>query len=218
MPAASRLRVLLVDDHQIVLDGVKVLLEKRGVSVVACAASGEEARKLAISTSPQIVVTDIRMPGMSGYDLTRALAEDLPKAKVIMLSMFNDKGHVDEARRAGAKGLVAKENSGRTLFQAIETVAGGGEYWEQAEKDGTVQEQRKPQSSNSDSRQTDLTPRELEICDLIRQGRSNKEIADCLRITVRTVETHRRNIMQKLNVHKVTELFNTSALRPASRA
>jgi two-component system nitrate/nitrite response regulator NarL len=202
-----KVRILLVDDHPVVLSGLRNYFSSHPqFKIVGAASDGAEAIHKARETNPDVVLMDIRLPGLNGIEATRALRKEIPKAKVIALTMHNDKEHVLEIIRAGAKGYVLKDTSPSELIRAIVAVYNGDSFFSPGISRIVVDEletrpgRKEPVSVNG------LSPREEEVLRLIAEGHRNKEIAKRLSISVRTVETHREHIMRKLDIHSAAGL------------
>ena len=194
----KKITVLLVDDHSLVRRGFRRMLEDESdLEVVGEAGDGEESIKLAKQLHPQVVVMDCALPGMNGLQATRQIMEDLPNTAVLMLSMHTESTWVRQAVEAGAKGYVLKNALDLELGAAIRKVAAGESVF-----DPKV-EQR---SILKGERSAALTPRELEVLQMIVDGKSNKEIASALELSANTVAVHRANIMNTLGIHKTAEL------------
>lgn len=190
--------VLLVDDHHLVRRGFRRLLEDEpDISVLGEASDGDEAIRLARRLKPQVILMDCALPGTSGLIATKKIMEELPGAAILMLSMHSEDTLVRQALEAGASGYVLKNAVDLDLAAAIRKVAAGEEVLS-------------PQLARTETlkgeRQGALTARELEILQLIVDGKSNKEIADKLGLSVNTVSVHRANIMDALGIHKTAEL------------
>lgn len=197
----SNLRVLLVDDHPFVLDGVRLRLEATGeMTVVGEASNVEDAIVLAEQRLPDLVVSDIHMPDANGLQLATRFAERYPSIRIIALSMHKDPEYVRRAFALGVAAYVLKEAPAHELVTAIRTVAAGGTYLN-AELQAFLQADEAPVSS----RRT-LTPKEAAVLKLVAEGYSNKEIAERLGTSVRTVETHRLHVRRKLQVGGRAEL------------
>ena len=194
----KKITVLLVDDHSLVRRGFRRMLEDEAdMEVVGEAGNGEDSIKLAKELHPQVVVMDCALPGMNGLQATRQIIEDLPDTAVLMLSMHSESTWVRQAVEAGARGYVLKNAMDLELGAAIRKVAAGGTVF-----DPTV-EQR---SVLKGERSAALTQRELEVLQMIVDGKSNKEIAAVLELSANTVAVHRANIMNSLGIHKTAEL------------
>jgi len=198
-------RVLLVDDHQILRQGLKSLLEREDdLQVVGEAADGRAAVKMARELHPQIVVMDISMPGLNGIDATRQILSALPDVKVLALSAHSDAKLVGETLQGGASGFLLKDVAVEELVSGIRTVMSGHTYLSPriAHLAGT---EYLSTSSNGGGRSR-LSVREREVLQLIAEGKATKEVAAVLGVGVKTAETHRRSIMEKLNIDSVAEL------------
>lgn len=205
----TKLRILIADDHEMVRRGLKALLADRpGWEVCAEAENGRAAVRLAEQLLPDIVVLDITMPELNGLEAARQIHRLCPRSEILILTMHDSEQFVREVIAAGARGYVLKNDAGRVLVQAVETLSRHKPFFTAAVTDmlqtealqaGTAEETTEPLASR-------LTPREREIVQLIAEGHSNKEVADRLGISVRTAETHRLNVMRKLNVHTASDL------------
>ena len=196
-------RVLLVDDHAMVRRGLALILKTDpSMQLIGEAQSGNEALTLVASLDPHVVVMDISMTGMNGIECTRLLAESSPKTKVIILSMHRDPVYVRESLRVGAKGYLLKEDTEENLLSAIRNVAMGNAFLSPAIADVIVTDFRKHVSNPLDL----LTAREREVLYLIAEGKTNKEAAKSLNLSVYTIEAHRSRIMEKLNLHSSVDL------------
>jgi DNA-binding NarL/FixJ family response regulator len=199
-------RVLLVDDHKIVRDGLKALLEKEAdLSVVAEAESGREALKLARKFKPDVIIMDISMPDLNGVDAARQILGENPDGKIIALSMHSQKQYVEGMIRAGVCGYLLKDTAYEELVKAIRLVCAGKKYLSPDVTEVVLSGYLNP-AETGDLPETSLSGREREVLQLIAEGRATREIADALHISVKTVETHRKNIMDKLDLHTVAEL------------
>jgi two-component system nitrate/nitrite response regulator NarL len=200
-----RIRVLLVDDHPIVRWGIRSCLARYDhIEVVAEGCDGVEGLRLAREHQPDVILTDIDMPHMNGLALTDALRREVPKSRVLILSMYTNSGYVLRIIRSGAKGYVLKEADSSELIQAIETVFRGDAFF--SPDAARVALNQFVRGSGDDSSGTELSAREREVLVGIAEGLSNKEIASKLGVGVRTIETHRENIMTKLDIHSVAGL------------
>ncbi|MEM8952116.1 MAG: response regulator transcription factor, partial [Pseudomonadota bacterium] len=185
----ERIRVLLADDHPLVLEGIRACLEAFAhIDVVATAANGKDALALARELQPNIVVLDINMPELNGLDATELFKEEMPEIKLLVLSMHDNKEYVSTALLHGARGYVLKDVSTREIVNAIVAIHHGGTYFSAGVSDLLMDLQSDPARGNA------LTTREQTILLLLADGRSNKEVARELDISVRTVETHRKNL------------------------
>jgi two-component system, NarL family, response regulator NreC len=206
----SRIRLVLVDDHAVVRSGLRMLLESQldvEIEIVGEAETGEEALTCVRATRPDIVLMDIQMPGMSGIEATRRIKEAAPETAVLALTMHEDDQYFFEMLRAGAAGYVPKRAAPDELVTAIRTVSRGDVFLYPTLATRLVQDYvRRPESGSELPLSAALTPREHEVLVLIAQGRTNSEIADQLGISAKTVDRHRDNIMEKLNLHSRVDL------------
>jgi len=189
----NQIRVLLVDDHPLVLDGIRSRLEDDPeIAIVGEAGNGEEALRMAKERKPDIVLMDINMPVMNGIEAAEKFAELLPDIKLLMLTMHDSREYITKVLKAGAKGYILKDVSSSEMLIAIRAVHQGKTYYSSGVTDILVNE--------SSKKEVPLTDREKTILQLLAEGNSNKHVARELDISVRTVETHRRNIKRKLEV------------------
>ncbi len=194
-PGRDPIRVLLVDDHPLVRDGVRMRLEATPHIRVAAEAGGvQEALELAAAVAPDIVLTDIRMPDGSGIELAAAFRERFPLVRVMVLSMHQDAEYVRRAVGLGVRGYVLKDAPAGQLVQAIETVRAGGRHFSEGVR--ALVDGGQPALPQARS----LTPREAAVLRLLAEGRSNKDIAERMGTSVRTVETHRLHLRRKLRI------------------
>jgi DNA-binding NarL/FixJ family response regulator len=194
----KKITVLLVDDHSLVRRGFRRMLEDESdMEVVGEAGNGEDSIKLAKDLHPQVVVMDCALPGMNGLQATRQILENSPRTAVLMLSMHTESTWVRQAIEAGAKGYVLKNAMNLELGTAIRKVAAGETVFDpQVEQQPVLKGERNPA----------LTQRELEVLQMIVDGKSNKEIAAVLDLSANTIAVHRANIMNSLGIHKTAEL------------
>jgi DNA-binding NarL/FixJ family response regulator len=193
----KKITVLLVDDHALVRRGFRRMLEDEAdMNVVGEAGDGEEAVKLAKQLQPQVVVMDCALPGMNGLQATKKIVDDAPSTAVLMLSMHSESTWVRQAIESGAKGYILKNAMDLELGSAIRKVAAGE----------TVFDPKVEQKSSLKGERNALTHRELEVLQMIVDGKSNKEIATELDLSSNTVAVHRANIMNTLGIHKTAEL------------
>jgi DNA-binding NarL/FixJ family response regulator len=208
MPAANNLRILIADDHEIVRGGLTALLSSRpGWVVCAEAATGREAVALTAQHRPDIVVMDISMPGLNGLEATRQIRKILPRAEVLVLTLHYSDQLVREVTDAGARGYVLKSDASTELLTAVEALASHRSFFTpgaaQILLDGFC---NRPSAAQPALMRKSLSTREREIAQLLAEGNSSKEVAVALGISVKTAETHRANIMRKLEIHSVSEL------------
>lgn len=201
-------KVLIADDHVIVREGVRMILAKeRDIEVVGEAGDGEEALQLVESARPDVVIMDISMPGMSGIEATQKVRERHPKVSVLALTMHEDESYVFQLLRAGAAGYVLKRAAAQDLVQAVRAAARGEAFLYPSVARKVVEDYLKRVEAGEDRERYDgLTEREKEILTLIAQGLSNQQIAEKLYISIKTVQTHRAHILEKLGLHDRTEL------------
>jgi len=195
---ATKIKVLLVDDHSLVRRGFRRMLEDEAdIVVIGEASNGDEAVRLARELVPQVIVMDCALPGTSGLAATRKILETAPPKAILMLSMHSEDTLVRQALDAGARGYILKNAVDLELAAAIRRVAAG---------EVVLDPQLAKPASLRGERNAGLTARELEVLQLIVSGKSNKEIADDLKLSVNTVAVHRANIMETLGIHKTAEL------------
>ncbi len=201
------MRIVLADDHKIVRDGLQSLLEKQpDMEVVGEADNGRTAVSLAQELSPDIVILDIAMPELNGIEATRQLTLKNPKVKVLALSMHSDRRFVAQMFRSGASGYLLKDCAFEELVTAIRAVVTGQTYLSPGITNMIVRDYVRRLSSDDSSKSDLLTSRECEVLQLLAEGNSTKEIASQLNVSVKTVETHRLQIMGKLDIHSVAQL------------
>ncbi|MEX1139762.1 MAG: response regulator transcription factor [Bacteroidota bacterium] len=202
------IRILLADDHTVVRQGFRSLLEEeKSFEIVAEAENGQEAVLMVEKTRPDVVVLDISMPVLNGVQATVRIQKFNSKIKILILSMYKDEEYVREVFHAGASGYILKQTTGAELIKAIKEVNKGNAYLSPSIAKYLVTDYREiVKEGKSGRRKTGLTPRELEILQLIAEGNSNKKIAVQLFISIKTVETHRQKIMDVLKIHDVAGL------------
>lgn len=204
---SESVRILLADDHTIMREGLRsILITELHHMVVAQAASGQEAIALAKEHKPDLILMDITMPDLNGIEATRQILAEAPDVKIVALSMHSDRGIVAEMLDAGASGYLLKDSSPSELEQAIRTVLRNKIYISSEITDIVVRDYVQKIEAEKLSSAGALTPRERHLVQLIAEGKSTKDIAALLNISVSTVETHRQHIMEKLNVGSVAEL------------
>jgi two-component system response regulator NreC len=202
-------RILLADDHLVVREGLKSLLEVAGFKVVGEARDGREALKLARMLEPEVTVMDIGMPGLNGVDACRELLREVPEMRIIVLTVHGEDAYVIEALRAGARGYVLKTQAGSDLVRAIGEVTQGRIYLSPSVSSAVVQAFLAGSTTPADP----LTPREREVLQLVAEGRSTKEVAGILGVSVKTAETHRTRLMAKLDIHHTAGLVHYAIRR-----
>jgi two-component system response regulator NreC len=201
------IRILLADDHKITREGLCSLLEKQqDMDVVAEAENGRTAVRLAHELLPDVVIMDVTMPDLNGVEAARQIVGRFPNVKVIALSMHSDSLFVTEMLRSGASGYLLKDCAFDELARAIRTVASGKTYLSPSISGVVVEDYLHRLTKTNFSSSEILTDREREVLQLMAEGKSTKQIALKLSISVKTVETHRRQIMNRLDIHTVAEL------------
>ena len=203
------IRVLLADDHTLIRAGLRMVVDAHpDLSVVGEANDGREAVALATKLKPDVVVMDVGMPSLNGIEACRQIHAELPDTQVAMLSMHSDEGYVLRALKAGAKAYLLKDSAEADLASAIRAVAAGKSFFSPAVGKVLLEDyMRKLQRTGVEDSYELLTPREREILQLVAEGKSSKEIANLLDLSVYTVETHRARVMQKLNLRGIPELI-----------
>jgi two-component system, NarL family, response regulator NreC len=201
-------RIILADDHNVMRRGLRFLLESQPeFTVVGEAADGREAVAQAEALSPDVIVLDISMPNLNGIEAAHRIASSQPHAAIVVLSMHSDEGYVLRALKAGAKGYLLKDSAESDLINAITSVTEGKIFFSPEVSKMLVEDYvREIRARKIEDNHELLTSREREILQLIVEGKSNKEIAAALDLSVYTVETHRRNMQEKLNLHNFAEL------------
>jgi DNA-binding NarL/FixJ family response regulator len=200
-------RILVADDHQVVRTGLRALLEsKTGWQVCAEAANGREAVEKAGQLKPDVAVLDIGMPLLNGVEATRQIRKLSPQTEILILTMHDSELLIQEVLAAGAHGYILKDDADRNLVAAVDALRRHKPYLSSRVSESVSNPAGSDGSSFSPSSRSRLTPREREVLQLLAEGKSNKEVAGILGISVKTAETHRANIMLKLDFHSVTEL------------
>lgn len=207
------LRILIADDHELARRGIRALLESHpGWEVCAEAKDGRDAVELAASTRPHLVLLDIGMPNLNGLEAARQILAANPGVAILILTMLDSDNVVREVLRAGARGYVLKSDAGRDLISAVEALQRQRTFFttrvSQMVLDGFLEREKKdpPSEFLEDSLGELLTSREREVIQLLAEGRSSKEVAVTLNLSVKTAETHRTNLMRKLGLHSVADL------------
>ncbi len=200
------LRILVADDHHVVRTGLRTLLEtESGWEVCAEATNGREAVEKAKELKPDVAVLDISMPLLNGVEATRQIRKLSPKTEVLILTMHDSESLIQEVLGAGARGYILKDDADRSLIAAVKSLRQHKPYFSARVSEAFSKTVLAP-SNDSPLDRRRLTPREREILQLLAEGKSNKEIGNILAISVKTAETHRANIMLKLDFHSITEL------------
>lgn len=204
----KKIRLLLVDDHPIVREGIKSALStKKNISIVGEAATGEEAMVKARKLSPDVILMDINMPGMSGLETSRRLRKSVPDSKILALTMHENREYVLEMTQLGARGYVFKDSSPSELLRAIEAVHAGEFFFSPRASQQLLKSFLKGEPRTDRQASVGLSNREREVLQLITEGLKTKEIAGLLGVTDRTVETYRHRLMTKLSVHSIAGLI-----------
>ncbi len=199
----KRIRILLADDHALVRQGFRMILGAQAdMEIVGEAGNGREALELAEKLTPDVIVMDVAMPELNGIEATRRVADVAPHARVLALSMHKDSVYVREVLRAGARGYLLKESGASDLVSAVRAIASGEGYISPAVSNAVLDDYRKHVTDPLDL----LTSREREVLQMLAEGKTNKEVAVVLNLSVYTVDAHRGHIMEKLNVHSINEL------------
>ena len=201
--------VLLVDDHTVVRQGLKAMLAvEEGITIVGEAETGRQAVQMTKKLMPNVVVMDISMPLLNGLDATREITRDSPSTKVLILSSYGDDEYVQQLTEAGAVGFLVKQSAANDLLKAIREAHVGNAYFSPSISKRLADRCRKAFVSGQPLQRTGdhLTPRELEVLRLVAEGNSNKLVAAALGISIKTVEKHRQQVMNKLNIHEVAGL------------
>ena len=202
-------RVLLADDHKLMRAGLRLVVEQQPeFTVVGEADDGRQAVAMAESLKPDVVVMDVAMPNLNGIEAAARIAQSQPATHIVMLSMYSDEGYVLRALKAGAKAYLLKDSAEADLAAAIDAVMHGKSYFSPAVSRLLLDDYvRKLRRSGAEDSYDLLSPREREILQLVAEGKSNKEIATQLNLSVYTIETHRANLMEKLGLKGMPELI-----------
>jgi DNA-binding NarL/FixJ family response regulator len=206
------MRVLIADDHGIVRSGLRLLLERQpDIEVIAEAADGAEAREIAVRERPDLAILDVRMPKLTGLQVTRELKKQAPEVSVLILSMHDDERYLFEALKAGASGYVLKTQADTDLMEAIRAVERGEPFLTPAAQQALIKDvlARGRQSEDEE----ELTPREDEIVKLVAEAHTTRQIAEILHLSEKTVENHRGNAMRKLGMRDRVELVRYAIRR-----
>ena len=203
------IQVLLADDHQIMREGLKGLLEREGFTVIAEASDGREAVRLAEKGHPDVAILDLAMPQLNGLDAARQIVRSSPRTKAIILTMHTEDPYVLEALRAGVGGYVLKTQAAADLLQAIREVTRGAIYLSPGVSRALVDAYR----ARTDLPADPLSPREREVLQLVAEGKTTKEVAVVLGVSTKTAESHRTRIMEKLDIHETANLVRYAIRR-----
>lgn len=205
----NKIRVLLADDHTLIRAGLRLVVEQQpDFAVAGEAENGRQAVAMAESLKPNVVVMDIGMPDLNGIEAARQIRDAHPEIEVVMLSMHSDEGYVLRALKAGARAYLLKDSAEADLARAIHAAAEGKSFFSPAVGKVLLEDyMRKLERTGAEDSYELLSPREREVLQLVAEGKSSKEIANLLNLSVYTVETHRAKLMQKLNLKSMPELI-----------
>lgn len=202
-----KVTVLIADDHQLLIDGLKSIIQEHpDIEVVGVAKDGRSAVQLALKEKPSIVLMDISMPQLSGIDAARKIINEAPDIKIIMLSMHADQRFIKESLRIGARGYVLKESAASEVIEAITMVQKGELFFSHAVRDQVLREYIGWVREGKDADDSPLSAREREVLQILAEGKSTKDAASVLNVSVKTIESHRKQIMDKLDLHSIAEL------------
>ena len=203
----SALRILVADDHEVVRRGVRALLEARpGWQVCEEAVEGREAVAKAAQSRPDVVILDLGMPGLNGLEAARQIRKLSPQSEVLILTMHESEQVTQEILSAGARGYVLKSDAGRDLVAAVEALSSHKTFFTSSVAERVLKSYTGGGLRGESGEGSQLTPREREVIQLLAEGKANKEVADILGMSIRTAETHRTNIMRKLECHSLSDL------------
>jgi two-component system response regulator NreC len=203
------IRIILADDHTVMRSGLRLLLERQpNLEVVGEASDGKQAVDLAAAQKPDVVIMDIAMPHLNGVEAARQIAQRNPQTAIAILSMHSDESYVIRSLKAGARAYLLKDSAEADLIEAIRAITEGKSFFSPAVRK-LLKEDYMHQLAEVGAEDTYelLTPREREVLQLVAEGKSNKDVANLLNLSLYTVETHRTHILQKLNLHSVPELI-----------
>lgn len=201
------LRILIADDHEVARSGIRSLLESHpGWEVCAEARDGREAVEYAGQLKPDVLLLDIGMPNLNGLDASRQILASMPEACILILTIHDSEQVVREVLAAGARGFMLKSDAGRDLVAAVEALEDHRTFFTSRVAQMMLDGYLRPQEDSKISPQAVLTPREREVIQLVAEGKSTKEVALALNLSVKTAETHRTNLMRKLGLHSVADL------------
>jgi len=205
----SKVRIVLADDHTVMRNGLRLLLERQpNLQVIGEASDGRQAVALSESANPDVVIMDIAMPNLNGIEAARQIVNRNPKTAIAILSMHSDESYVIRALKAGARAYLLKDSAEADLLAAVRALTEGKSFFSPAISKILVEDyMRQLESRGAEDSYELLTNREREILQLLAEGRTNKEVANMLNLSLYTVETHRTHILQKLNLHSVPELI-----------
>lgn len=205
----KKITVLLSDDHTLVREGLRLLVEKEiDIQVVGEATNGQQSVREAKRLKPNVVLQDLSMPLLNGLEAARQIVREVPSARVLILSAYNDDAYIERAVEAGAAGYLMKETAGEDLLRAIREIASGNAFFSPfvARRILKQWQEKLPNGSSVETRTSKLTSRQTEILQLIAEGYATKQIADLLSLSIKTVEKHRQDLMNTLNIHNIASL------------
>jgi DNA-binding NarL/FixJ family response regulator len=205
----KKITVLLSDDHTLVREGLRALLEKtEDIQVVGEASNGQQSVREAKRLKPDVVLLDISMPLLNGLEAARQITKEVPSAKVLILSAYTDDAYIEHAVEAGAAGYLMKETAGEDLLRAIREIAGGNAFFSPPIARRLLKQWQEglPNGGPARTKTPKLTSRQTEILQLIAEGYATKQIADLLSLSIKTVEKHRQDLMNTLNIHNIASL------------
>lgn len=203
------IQVILADDHQIIRQSLKVLLEREGLKIVGEASNGQEAVRIAESLHPDVAVLDVSMSVLNGIDAAKEIQKVSPQTKTVFLTIHDEDPYLLDALRVGAKGYVVKTHAAENLVQAIREASRGGVYLSPEVSRAVVQAYQNKTELSSEP----LSPRERQVLQLIAEGKTTKEVAGVLNISPKTAETHRTRLMEKLDIHETAGLVRYAIRR-----
>jgi DNA-binding NarL/FixJ family response regulator len=201
------LRILIADDHEVARKGIRSILEAHpGWEVCAEAKDGREAVEFATQFKPDVLLIDIGMPNLNGLDAARQILTATPEARILILTIHDSEHIVREVLAAGARGFLLKSDAGRDLVAAVEAIQNRRTFFTSKVSQMMLDGYLRPAEPHNDTEQRILTPREREVIQLVAEGKTTKEIATTLSLSVKTAETHRTNLMRKLDLHSIADL------------
>ena len=205
----KKITVLLSDDHTIVREGLRMLLEKEAdIHVVGETADGHQAVRETKRLKPDVVVLDLSMPLLNGLEAARQIAKEVPSARVLILSAYTDDAYVEDAVKAGAAGYLVKQTAGHDLLRAVREVASGNAFFSPSVARRMLKQwqEKFPNGKPVKAKALALTSRQMEVLQLIAEGHATKQIAGLLSLSIKTVEKHRQDLMNTLNIHNIASL------------